>query len=187
MTEMINVTDGEDLAARAQRRLAKAERRNEKIRNRLKSLQFFEDQEYTDYKGEVRKLPKAKRGASDEPQIQMMIARRDRYESCLKSLPILQKSLELSQDPREQMELIKHIVAMETLADKHAAAIERTLNSMMFVDSKVNGSRSALLTRAATLAMKDRHHQDIVAIRRKENPEDMAEAELLRIISAEAT
>jgi hypothetical protein len=176
--------NSEDLAAKTLGRVRKAELSHEKIKARLKRFQLFEDHEYTDYKGDKRKVPKAQRQAHDNPILQMMIARRDRYEACLRHIARLEKELELLSG-REATDALCELSRLESIADRHARGIETALASFAKTDMSVQSQRSHLLTSVAQLAQRERHHSDKMDLHRKQNPGDLPDAELLRIANGE--
>lgn len=185
MTDLQQAPDSDDLASKTLTRLKKGERDHEKLKSRLKKFQLFEEHEYTDYKGERKIIPKAKRRAHDGPALQMMIARRDRYESCCKQIALLDDLLAHSESASERGELIKQIVSLEAIADRHARGIEGALASFIRSDGNVQAQRASVLTSAAKLAQADRHHADKIDLARKASPGDMPDAELLRIANGE--
>lgn len=176
--------NSDDLATKTLRRLSKGEKEHEKTKARLKRFQLFEDHEYVDYKGETKHIAKAKRRADDGPTLQMMLARRDRYESCVRHIARLEAALDESEG-KDTGDLVKSICALEKIADSHARAIESALMSLSKNDVAVQNTRARVLTSAASLAQTERHHADKLELARKQNPGDMPDAELLRIANGE--
>lgn len=177
--------NSDDLASKTLRRLSKGEKEHEKTKARLKRFQLFEDHSYVDYKGETKHIQKARRRADDGPTLQMMLARRDRYESCVKQITRLEGLLETAEG-RDAGELIKAICNLETIADRHAKAIESALLTLSKNDVAVQNTRARVLTSAASLAQTERHHADKLELARKMNPGDMPDAELIRIANGES-
>jgi hypothetical protein len=179
-------TDPDDIVKRTLGGLKAADKEHERLRKRVKRMALFEDVNYVPYKGAgLRLKKKAVRQGSDPPAVQMMIERRNRYETICSRIAHIADMLANVKDAKEIEILTRTYATLEKIADGHLAAIETALNIIGRDASHVNGNRTRLLTSAAKLSQDDRHHQEKLALAKSQNPSDMSDAELLKIANAE--
>lgn len=185
---MTDAADPDDIVKRTLQGLKGADRNHERLRKRLTRMALFEDHTYVPYKGAgLRLKKKAVRQGSDPPAVQMMLERRNRYESCISRLAHVEDMVANCTDAKEIEALTRTLVQLEKLAHDHLSAMEHSLATVGRDSTQLNSNRAKLLTSAAKLSQDDRHHQEKLAVAKAQDPNALSEAELLKIADAEAT
>lgn len=184
---MTDATDPDDIVKRTLQGLKGADRNHERLRKRLTRMALFEDHNYIPYKGAGTRLKKkAVRQGSDPPAVQMMIERRNRYDSCISRLAHVEDMVANCTDAKEIEALTRTLVQLEKLAHDHLSAMEHSLAIISRDATNLNSNRAKLLTSAAKLSQDDRHHNEKLAVAKAQDPGSLSEAELLTIQNAEA-
>lgn len=175
MTDKVPVPDDIE---RVQQQLRSSLRHYRRFAKRLQAIQVFRAQTVSntykenDPRRADRSIEKSVLKRQDDPRIQSIIERSDRYLEAMHSYykadeaGLQELALDWHKEARNQLD---HLDRALSEANKHLLIMCK-----MIVD---------LVNRMAQLFQQDRHHNDKMSIARSANPMEADEKELLRIVA----